>query len=427
MINVFMIFCIFLLFPVFIYAANISLPYYRSFESDEGDEPNRTLDDGDCRGLDQMKNWDYCDAKVRDDYPARYGSKYIELKCDYIDCDQRFEAYRTHLTFEGAWEPYKQCHMMRYNDGTEYWIGWSNYIPRDYVGERFAHAFFQIGSSSNNFLFMSYGADEKNLRWKVRNYYNGRMHSNILDSDWTDEKGEWTDWVVRAVWYSTDNARAKLEVYMNGVLVYENNGSDNMNPVNGGGTIAFMNYNLGYGPGYSCEEGVKQWDKRHYRATYFDEIRIYEQVGGSGSNNYCSAAPPITSTTPKINTPANGVTDVDTSFTAKFSQYSDHRPDPRNCFSKHQMNIQVAESGGNWSNLVYNSGDVKSLNYHKISGLRKNTTYKMRIRHSSYNSARSEKYWGEWSKIVKFTTGSGSGPTAEEPPNPPTNLKIIKP
>ena len=84
MINVIIIYYLFLLFPFFVYAANVSLPYHRDFESDTVDTP---MDDGNCNGLDESDSSYGCNATIRDDYPARHGSNYLELKCDYVDCD----------------------------------------------------------------------------------------------------------------------------------------------------------------------------------------------------------------------------------------------------------------------------------------------------------------------------------------------------
>jgi hypothetical protein len=317
---------------------------------------------------------------------------------------------------------------MRTNDNTEYWIGWSNYVPIDYVGEKFPHNFFQIASDNPGSIIyiMRYGADKNGLTgWRSKHKYKDGERSQLIDNDWEDDKGKWTDWVLHIVWHDTDNSNARFEVFRDGVLVYSRNNADNM--IKGAEPIlVWFNYNWAYSKDLDYTKYIKQWDKPHSRAVYMDELRIYEQVRGSGSNDYCDACPPITARRPSISYPSHNSSGIPTTFTAKYNGYRDARADPQECFSYAKTQVQIDESGGNWSTLVYDSGKITGNTSHLISGLDDSAKYQIRVRHQSARKGSTDVYWGEWSNIVKFTTGSGSG-SSDEAPNPPTNLKIIKP
>ena len=445
MINGVMIYFLSLLFPISAFA---TFTYTQDFES-------QTLDQrypADGTGCSDNIYWSYtnpkanCDAIIKDDIPARYGTKYLDVFCNWVDStdNEVKKSQRAQTTFglPSGWSP---CNEMKYNDGTEYWFGWSIYIPSDYYEEYYSHMFFEFTTTSMSIpLALYFGGGETqngtpNHSWRRCAYYDGGLHCGDFsnDNDWRDEKGQWVDIVIQARFYTTDNANATIKVWKNGVIQYSRSGGDNTT----GGVIfsAPMLYNIYAYPGYAWyDDDPKKWHKAcddgltsvsKWREVPADELRITE--GSSGTYNYCSVAPPIVAATPSVTYPTPGLTGIATTFTSTFSGYSDERSDAQSCFGAYKTQVQVDESGGNWSSLVYDSGSVNSTTSHQVTGLANNTAYQIRVRHSSYNTTISAEYWGRWSNIVTFTTGTGSdsGETSSPPLNdvvtPPQGLKIV--
>lgn len=399
-----------LLFPVVVSAANIDLPYYRSFESDPVD---LDFDDGNCKGLDVPHPGitDYCTIKVRDDYPARYGDQYLEMRCEYKSVSTREKTMRAgNMTFEGFRDG-NSCHEMRTNDNTEYWFGWSNYIPRDYMDELFKHAVFQVGTDSPPSVTstIQYGAGPDGApvatdsTWTIWNRSDDGHDSNTF-GDWHNEKGKWVDWVVHVVWHDNDHTNAKWEVYQNGVIQHNRNGLENV-VENGKPILSFCNYNWAYSDDLDAKANISHWDVPHHRATYMDEFRFYEQIGGSGEYGYCDACPPIVAEQPAISYPSSNDSMIPTNYTLAYGGYIENRSDPQNCFSYSTTHIQIDENGGDWSSLAYESTSA-SETLKEITGLAASTQYQVRVRHKSKRLGRGGTYLGPWSSVVKFRTGT---------------------
>lgn len=389
-------------------APNVSLPYHQGFESETVDV---TYNDGACGGLSNQGTTSDCDTVVRDDYPARYGSNYISLRCDYTgDPSDRNLATRANALFTG-YKDQEDCHVMDTNDGTEYWVGWSNYIPVDYPVEIWHQGSFQFFADNTNewFLFLSYGGEVYDGEWVIGGHSQTALNGwGSYLGDWEADRGEWVDWVVRVVWYDIANANAKLEVYKDGVLVRERNEVSNM--LTGSEPyMVFMDYNPHfYSYNLPIDAHIKDPNSATWRETTLDEVRFTE--GTASEYSYCDVAPPIYGASSEITYPENNEGVIPTSFTALFGGYVDHRDDLQSCFSYEETTVQIDEYGGDWSSLVFNSTSSASETQMAVSGLTAGTEYQIRVRHNSQRVDSTDEYDGEWT-VHRFNTSSSTDTT----------------
>ena len=409
--------CLILFLPVW---AGAAIDYYEDFE---GQTIDQTWSNEACIGQDTFYktsgtvagNWPNCYDYIEDDYNDRSspnaGGKYFSIYCDWVNCAGMNNSRRAEFMMaqDTSWTP---CNAMKYNDDTEYWIGWSYYIPADYYSETYSHQVFQIVSGAGNIinLLMYYGGDSSDS-YTGRIRYNGTNHYPTF-SNWLNDKGTWVDFAIHAIFHTTNDTDAVLELYKNGVLSMGADSDGYANVDAGTVTLGLPElYNqYCYSSIYTCADVIKTYatPMSPWRSVHIDEYRLTENT--KGTENYCSVAPPIWAAKPTITVPAADATGIGQTFTAEFSGYSDHRTDAQACFSAYQMNVEVDEDGGDWGTLVYDSGDISTASTHEISGLAGSTTYQMRVRHSSYCAARATEYWGEWSNTTDFTTTTGGAP-----------------
>ena len=407
-------------------AAGVELPYFRGFENDTVGEP---LNDPGCAGL-YVPDWHSknCTDFVSDKYPARYGKNYLSLECYYDPSMSMDDARRIDFIFEGAWSPSSKCHVMRTDDGTEYWIGWSLYIPEDYEAEYWSHSVMQVIDQANNVvvfnMYYGGGVDDEHgrTRWGGRHDWGTGKTYPTYDESWIDDKGKWTDWVFHVVWYGSDNSSARFELYQNGSLVYSRNSKQNM-PANGAPILTPVQlYNtLYYTSLYDQNTVIKNNDIKFKRGVYFDEFRLYE--GKLGEYGYSNAAPPIQPSKPQLVYPKQNATDVPLEVNVSYSAPEDSRVDPQNSFSYSATQIQIDSANGNWTSLVYDSGPVSDKTNHIVKNLANSTQYKIRVRHQSARKNSSDVYWSDWSDPVLFTTISGEETDATKIPPPFLRLK----
>jgi len=387
----------------------------------------------DCGCYGQDETWyhglfwptDYCYDYIEDDYNDRSspdsGGKYWSHYSDWIEEATKSESQRSSyiLANDTAWDG---CNEMKVNDDTEYWIGWSYYIPSDYYEEYYGHAVGQSTQHITNAIAWSvyYGGSEygHNSLYIQKQYIKGRIYHNGVVSHprftslgpWSNFKGTWIDFVLHFIWHDTDDADAITELYINGAQMWSYSGVDNLREVATEGKpglnvpLLYNTVTLGDPTSTWCRWFDENGDVENieWRHIHIDEFRLTE--GAKGIKNYCHVAPPVWSHAPDITFPENGGTGLNSTFTAQFDGYSDHRTDAQNCFAGYRMNMQVDENGGDWTSLVYDSGEVSTGASHIVSGLAAGTSYQMRVRHSSYCSARSTEHWGAWSDIIIFTT-----------------------
>jgi hypothetical protein len=371
-----------------------------------------------------------CGRTVRDDFTARYGDQYVEFWCNFDDSTEAefVQSQRAAVHFRHS--DLTSCNRLAVDNGTEYWWGWSNYIPSDYYVEYRSHIVAGI-SSGTMILTVTYGGDEAHNkeRFRLRVWRDGDYDFIYLPYHWEDFKGTWVDWVVQYRGYTSSNADATLVLYLNGEAVY--NWSDGQNcPVGESPVIAFYEYNTyNYAAYYATRDSfVRAADlddaPTPWRRVPLDEVRVYEAT--KGVNDYCDVCPPIVPAAPTVTYPKDKATGIPVTFTATFSGYSDSRPDPQSCFAYRKTEIEIDESGGNWSSLVLHS-EVEGQTFYNVPGLEGGKTYQMRVRHKAARRGSSDTYWGEWSDTIKFTNTSSPGEERNLPMlNAPENLRFFK-
>ncbi len=418
-------------FVLLVSFVSATFSYYESFETKTSNQqfPPAAEGAGSCSTYLYEGNGfptDACNSIVRSDgyasIPARYGSQFLDNKCDWVDCTSAgmLASQRTHIIYgrPSGWSP---CNGFKIDDGTEYWIAWSNYIPENYYQELFGHMIMEFIASNTVIFDIYYGGgysggnyDAYNY-YRAQTYYDGAKHGpSSIGGLWQDDQGTWVDWVLHIRWYDTPNANAIMEIYRDGVLSYSRSGGTNL-PADSSGNppvLVFTEYNtFNYYDIYPDCKYNGNWVLRAgefgdaptpWRRVPLDEIRITEDT--AGAKGYCDAVAPIWSAKPAITYPSNGATDVPSSFTAVYSGYSDYREDPQHCFSYAKTQIQIDESGGDWSTPVYDSGEINAQTGKEISGLF-SQQYQMRARHKSIRSGTLDTYWGDWSGTSFFTVG----------------------
>lgn len=404
-----LLFIALIFFGFFSSAHSADFTFYENFEDEtvdtawpytSGDQLWDTGAGGDCEQL------------VEDDVTPRFGSQYLSLYCDWTDMATFVSdggKLRTGTIFHNS-NLLDGTKCMTVNTDTEYWIGFSMYIPVGYIAEYFAHQMIQFYQSGEGPCFsINYGADTDNTAapgvYRISAWYGTGNHVDKT-IDWTQDRGTWVDWVIRAIFYNTDNENAGYTVWRNGVIAYNHYGDNNV--LGGGGTngpyIEPNIYNISISVyGVSQPEPTAQFRQEH-----MDEFRV------TGANiatyDYCDVAPPIWGAKPTISYPAEDAEDVPVAFTALFDAYSDHHTEgDQNCYTAYQMDVQINESsdGDFTTTLLVDHSDITSSNQNDIEAgdsLAENTEYIMRVRQCSYNSDRSTEYCGDWSDTRTFTT-----------------------
>ncbi len=405
-------------------SANID--FHQSFDSESAPYPGTS-----CTGVDDLyyNSLNYgptgwypnCMTELRTDVNDRSSpstGKTVTFVCDWVDCSERASSQRANMnicqpTAWGASSP-ACADGGDYNDGTEYWVGMSYYIP--------VNNGFEEGGGVMMFQFLGGGSDH-NIRLSspsvaygsMPNYQIGYRQDNST-SGWgkdsgismSSTEGTWLDVVVQWVPYTYDNTNATIKMWINGQNVLDKVGKQTFKTSSGGPWFQFILYNKGCYPQFDCLTNCKDADDgpvEDWRVLRIDEIRFTENT--MGTKEYCLVAPPIWAAKPSISYPSNGAINIPSSFTATYSGYVDHRNDPQNCFSYTKTQIQIDEQGGDWSTPVYDSGEINAQTSNSISGL-SSQQYQMRVRHESVRSGTSDTYWGEWSDTIFFTVGAST-------------------
>jgi len=420
-----------------------TIDYYEDFEGETVDEdwPYKgeypSVYPCDDPAIDTFYNAAYCPKPncydfIRDDYSDRTSpatGQYWSQYCGWTTEAAKLNSQRSSFIFSNAtsWSP---CNEMNYNDDTEYWIGISVFIPSDYYEEYYKNMIWQIIHADGDFIHTMYfggnttngvgGSTPNELHWRGVVHYSGYDYWNTFRENWADDKGNWVDFVIHAVWYSTTNANATTEIYMDGVSVFSVSGVANIPQADG----PIWNIQL-YNTSSVGNDPTATWNRwfdengdttnTTWRQLHIDEVRFTENT--IDTKGYCDVAPPIWPQTPTISYPGNGATGINTTVTVTYSGYADHRTDAQGCFAYDTTEIQIDEDGGDWSTLIH-EGEIDAETSHEITGLNYSTTYQMRVRHQSLRSGTATDYDSTWSDTVDFTTKAG----AASPPMTITNI-----
>jgi hypothetical protein len=394
--------------------------------------------DNPTSGLDwnRLYGCTWCYSAVKSDVPARYGDKYESLYCTVPPgecniassltcnetlssiqgaCENFTEAYRITGVFRGFQDATNSLQM---NWGNEYWFAWSMYIPEGYVGEGGFSHIFQFKSSpdsalGNPFAYISCFSDSNTFHTGFKNL---GASFDIPGLTWFDKRGTWVDMVVHIIptYVGQGNPNGVMDFYVNGVKYVVRESATGL-------------FTSSLNDGYDIEDTYIYFTPHIYntwiagtpptpfdqctadlgftREQNYDYFVITEQV--AGYYDYCDVCAPIWAAAPTINYPTDDATGVSVSTTAlTYSVYADHRTDLQSCFSRDHTQVQVQETGGDWTNLIFETltGGTASTT---LSNLSSATTYDVRVRHYSLRYDTSDTYAGEWSSVITFTTEGG--------------------
>lgn len=423
------------------------------YEDFEGRTVDQVLDDS---GTSNIPFWTHLEAPSQTQYDdqsiyirdvsedgiaPRFGSQYVHMKATWgaPESCAGVLGYTTgygRIGFKRSIFYYKDTDLtdsmyVDIDNGTEYWIGWSQYIPSTEKGQQQRSGLFQINSNDTNLSFIqNFGMAGE--QFKLRRYYGTGSSVWNDGGSWEavrDAGGGWIDWVMQIRLYTSNNADARMNIYNNGVNKSADwDGQQNARTGSTQPYLIWQNYNwwhcgdTGVGQDTNCADtsedyhgcdNTGEWEG-WTRNFIIDEIRIKEYSSGQG-DHYCAVAPAIWPVTPTISYPGDGATGIDTTVTVTYDGYADHRTDAKGCFAYSVTEIQVnEESDGDWTTslVVDYSGSAETS--HEISGLAYNTEYRMRTRHKSIRSGTATTYTDVtgsdgWSTTVNFTTKEGAG------------------
>ena len=236
--------------------------------------------------------------------PVRAGNKAMKFYNQYVSStDTGFRTENTIWSKTGAYELVI---------GNEYWIGWSIYLPADFVCDgcekpnsnwqihgqihgmpdrgknkrpgkpneelRNPHLFLEIRESNWYFHIVS-DADPVTIK---KNYDRNVKYDM---GSWSDDAGKWTDWVLNFKLDYTKKGEngGFVKLYKNGSLVVNDTGGNCFNDLRGP-YFTFGTYKFGWGKGLP---------DTNTRTVYFDEIRI-----GDNNSNFNEVSPIDVSQTP---------------------------------------------------------------------------------------------------------------------------------
>ena len=163
--------------------------FYDSFEDDTVDTLFQDGDGGPwattapaCCGDDERYESESADQTeyIRDDLTARYGDQYLHIKAQWTaaeSCNGHYSAGFGNYGFRRGYILFLGDELtdgigLDINNGTEYWIAWSQYIPADEMEQPAPHGesgLFQIQTNAGLSSIMYWGMD--NGKQAIRRYY----------------------------------------------------------------------------------------------------------------------------------------------------------------------------------------------------------------------------------------------------------------
>lgn len=207
---------------------------------------------------------------VGDDFPTR---------------DGRF-SLRVHADKDDPWDPKPRLELSGhaqpfFETNTEYWVGWSIYLPDDggYEFDPRPEVLFQVhglnddcdagGMGPPHALRPAAGRWRWDLKWDPNRCMGSEAAGKLIIDIGPQERGRWTDFVARFVFsYENDGV---TQVWLDGDLVIDRVGMPN-------------HYNNARGPypkfGFYDAGWLKSDSDRTTRTIYFDAIRVYEGPDG---------------------------------------------------------------------------------------------------------------------------------------------------
>jgi len=212
--------------------------------------------------------------------PTREGTQALRFKLDRAHDEN---AFRTQLVLEDP------GHFLV---GTEYWYGFSFYLPSDWVSDTTQELLAEwwpwpdkeLGESNARVSALALRVDGD--QWLVTNCSDSAEVTHLPSGTYKVRrfdlgpvsKGEWTDWVFHVKWsYQSDGV---IEIWKNGVQVVQATGQNAYNDNNGSAFVIGL-----YKSSWMNAETVSLASTR---TVYFDSLRIGEDDSG-----YNAVAAPI--------------------------------------------------------------------------------------------------------------------------------------
>jgi len=193
---------------------------------------------------------------------------------------------RIHADKEDPWDPKPRVELSGHAQPffevkTEYWVGWSIYLPDDggYEFDSRPDVFFQIhglnddcdagGMGPPHALRPKDGRWRWDLKWDPDQCMGSTAAGRIMIDIGPQERGKWTDFVARFV-FSHENDGI-TQVWRDGVLVVDRVGMPNHYNNARGPYMKFGFYNAGW---------LKHNSNVTTRTIYFDAVTVYEGTDG---------------------------------------------------------------------------------------------------------------------------------------------------
>jgi hypothetical protein len=225
-------------------------------------------------------------------HPVRAGERSMRTYLHRYESDN---PYRTEVIVGSSQDaPEGTERPMLMDVGAEYWIGFSIYIPPDFVPDTFrlSDVVFQMQATPDpgeDYRSPVFALEIDEAEWRIIVRYDVRRESPP-GNEFTDNEtiarpalgaavGAWTDWVIHVRWAYDDTGY--LQVWRNGEQVLERQGPNCANDEHGP-HVAIGLYKWPWRP-----NAPANWEHRtDNRLYYYDELRI----GGAGAS-YADVAP----------------------------------------------------------------------------------------------------------------------------------------
>jgi len=172
-------------------------------------------------------------------------------------------------------------HLTFFYPGKEYWIGFSVYMPREWVSDyKSEELVFQLHGNQGD-RSPSLGLYINGDTWYWYSRWGAKPEDPDIDGEKTlwkapFEKGEWVDWVIHAKW--SFHKDGFLEIWKNGTSVYRGFGPNCYNDslkIRGPQTGIYK-WNWGNGSPFEVSE----------RFVFLDEFKV-----GEAGSNYADVVP----------------------------------------------------------------------------------------------------------------------------------------
>jgi hypothetical protein len=205
--------------------------------------------------------------------PVRYGNSAVKIRAQH-NWNGEMNYTRTEITGKRS---DNGSHMTFFYPGKEYWIGFSVYLPTDWVNDtKSEEAIFQLhGNGNEDTPSLAFVVDGEEWYWTIR--WQDEFEAPEEPNDRIEkgriyyEKGKWVDWVIHVKFSYSNDGYGFMQVWKNGTSLFTHKGP---NCYNDGKKIR--------GP----QTGIYKWDWPHSdreflateRIMYLDEFKVGDET-----------------------------------------------------------------------------------------------------------------------------------------------------